>query len=366
MSSEEANSLLTQEGRIHDAGVVNSGYQSTDHPHVSRCGRKTSEEPFGSASPSSPAQDKVCGPRVVKNKGALLILFISAVVDAGQTSALNYALMQLLMTNAYIGKSTSSILYLIFFVTGTAVPQLFYPMAGWIADVHFGRYRVIRLSLWCMWLGQCLLSFMLLPYLLMPSESASVYMTNAIETVLFPLTFVIMNIGLAGFQANAMQFGIDQMVDSSSDEVSTFVHWYYWSIHIGGGTLSMILTPALTGYTLSTVLAGVDALLLGVALLSWYKLKKWLIVEPKGKNPIKTMYDIILFAHRHKTPLYRSALTYWDDRPPTRLDLGKSKYGGPFTTEEVEDVKTFFAITVVLASLGLYIIVDYTVSISQD
>ena len=29
---------------------------------------------------------------------------------------------------------------------------------------------------------------------------------------------------------------------------------------------------------------------------------------------------------------------------PSRLDLGKSRFGGPFTTEQVEDVKTFFKI----------------------
>ena len=34
-------------------------------------------------------------------------------------------------------------------------------------------------------------------------------------------------------------------------------------------------------------------------------------------------------------------LTYWeDDIIPSRVDLGKSKYGGPFTIAQVEDVKT--------------------------
>uniref|UniRef100_A0A1X7VPM4 Uncharacterized protein n=1 Tax=Amphimedon queenslandica TaxID=400682 RepID=A0A1X7VPM4_AMPQE len=36
------------------------------------------------------------------------------------------------------------------------------------------------------------------------------------------------------------------------------------------------------------------------------------------------------------------ALTYWEEEAPSRLDLGKDKYGGPFTEEEVEDVKTVF------------------------
>ena len=34
------------------------------------------------------------------------------------------------------------------------------------------------------------------------------------------------------------------------------------------------------------------------------------------------------------------------------LDLGKEKYGGPFTTEQVEDVKVFYGILKVLFSLG--------------
>ena len=36
------------------------------------------------------------------------------------------------------------------------------------------------------------------------------------------------------------------------------------------------------------------------------------------------------------------ALTYWEEEAPSRLDLGKDKYGGPFTKEEVEDVKIVF------------------------
>ena len=47
------------------------------------------------------------------------------------------------------------------------------------------------------------------------------------------------------------------------------------------------------------------------------------------------------YARKNKYPRRRSALTYWEESAPSRLDLGKDKYGGPFTEEEVEDVKTF-------------------------
>uniref|UniRef100_A0A1X7TFB2 Uncharacterized protein n=1 Tax=Amphimedon queenslandica TaxID=400682 RepID=A0A1X7TFB2_AMPQE len=43
----------------------------------------------------------------------------------------------------------------------------------------------------------------------------------------------------------------------------------------------------------------------------------------------------------HKYPENCSALTYWEEEAPSRLDLGKDKYGGPFTEEEVEDCTIF-------------------------
>ena len=43
---------------------------------------------------------------------------------------------------------------------------------------------------------------------------------------------------------------------------------------------------------------------------------------------------------------------------PSRLDLGKEKYGGPFTTEQVEDVKVFLGILKVLLTLGPFFAVE--------
>ena len=37
---------------------------------------------------------------------------------------------------------------------------------------------------------------------------------------------------------------------------------------------------------------------------------------------------------------------------PSRLDFAKERFGGPFTTEQVENVKTFFRILLVLFAIG--------------
>ena len=74
---------------------------------------------------------------------------------------------------------------------------------------------------------------------------------------------------------------------------------------------------------------------------------KYIMIEPKSSQALKTIYRVLKFVSKNKTPLNRSALTYWEEDIPSRLDLGKSRYGGPFTTEQVEDVKTFFKIIVI-------------------
>ena len=55
------------------------------------------------------------------------------------------------------------------------------------------------------------------------------------------------------------------------------------------------------------------------------------------------MNRVLKFAAKHGKPLgHRSGLTYSDDVRPSRIDFAKQKFGGIFTTEVVEDVKTYF------------------------
>ena len=44
----------------------------------------------------------------------------------------------------------------------------------------------------------------------------------------------------------------------------------------------------------------------------------------------------------------------WEEDIPRRIDLGKNRYGGPFTNEEVEDTKTFLRILPLLLCLFGY------------
>ena len=84
--------------------------------------------------------------------------------------------------------------------------------------------------------------------------------------------------------------------------------------------------------------------------------KKHFYIQRAGLNPFKNIYRVLKYAGpwKHKVPKRRSAFTYWEEDIPPRIDLGKDKYGGPFTTEEVEDTKTFLRILPLLLCLFGY------------
>lgn len=310
------------------------------------------KEPVIHKNHNSPRQwQSIQKPRPVKSKGALLVLLLSLLIDSGYLSTLNSIAS---MIFSIVNFESDPLQYLVAVILlGIAIPQLFYPIAGWIADARLGRYRAIEMSLWLLYIGNCVLFFPFL-FLQLIGKEDRVY-------IIFPLAYVIINLGLAGFRTNIIQFGMDQTVDASGSEQSAFIHWYYWSMYAGTATASSILGCLYTNFLPFVIAVGINVLLTGLALFLWYCLNPWFIKEPITNNPFKTVYMVLKYSSIHKAPLYRSALTYWDDIPPSRLDLGKSKFGGPFSTEEVEDVKTFFATALVLLSIGGFIVINYTV-----
>ena len=89
-------------------------------------------------------------------------------------------------------------------------------------------------------------------------------------------------------------------------------------------------------------------------LIKFCTAKKHFYIQKAGLNPFKNIYKVLKYSWKHKVPEHRSAFTYWEEDIPCRIDLGKNKYGGPFTNEEVEDTKTFLRILPLLLCLFGY------------
>ena len=97
------------------------------------------------------------------------------------------------------------------------------------------------------------------------------------------------------------------------------------------------------------------------SLISYWK-HQWFHIEPGYQNPYKTVYSILKYSKSHKHPLQRSAFTYSENYIPSRLDFAKERFGGPFTTEQVENVKTFFQMLVIVFTIGPVFILEVPTS----
>ena len=100
-------------------------------------------------------------------------------------------------------------------------------------------------------------------------------------------------------------------------------------------------------------------MVLAITLYVVRRRRRWFLIEPGTLNPYKLVYRVTKFARQYKIPVQRSAFTYCEDELPSGLDLGKEKYGGFFTTEQVEDVKAFYGILKVLFSFGIVFFLDF-------
>ena len=220
---------------------------------------------------------------------------------------------------------------------------LLFPMFGLIADIYWGRYKMIRCSLFIMWLA----TITFCPVSFIPPQA------NTVREVSYIVLVMILLLSFGAFQANAIQFGLDQMPDASSIDVITFSNWYVWVWSASTVLVNFSQECISSHYSaLSQLLLPAS---LTLALCLDYNFNHWLIKEPSSSNPLKLIYRVMRYAWKNKYPRQRSAFTYSDDKRYSRIDFAKQKFGGPFTTEEVEDVKTFWKVVMVLVICGIFI-----------
>ena len=278
----------------------------------------------------------------VCSKGILLLLTWSVLIHS-----FRYYLYFELLSNV------SAFQYLFIAVSVVqAVVFLLYPVAGLMGEVCLSRYKLMIVGTILALIG----IFTAVPTLTMAViNEENDYLGETCkknECMDYPLLvpacvgLVIYQFGLGLFEANAIQFGTDQLQFASNEKLSVFVNWYFWSLHT-----TSIISPFIPFSGISVAILGVFSfVLISIMLLCCCGCHSHFTTEPVGRiNPVKHIFKVLNYARHHSQPVFRSAFTYGE--VPSRLDLAKNRYGGPFTTEEVEDVKTFGRILLVLISL---------------
>ena len=312
----------------------------------------------------------------VKSKAAMLILAWSMIIGAVYLVLLNsfgvigYSIQYY---NEHIKKVQTSVNILIITIilvyTILALVLLVYPLSGYIADVWCGRYKAVTISLVLLCVALLLLCGATIIGITKSWHFLHFGLGHSIPFgVLVILTFILIVMSLSCYQANIIQLGLDQLLEAPSEKLGLYVHWLMWAYTFGSfiPLIILVFLPCSVNIRyikdrwikIISFTPFVILLLLSLLLAFTCYNHSWFYSEPGQNNPYKTVFRVLNFARKNKYPLQRSAFTYCDDFRPSKIDFAKERYGGPFTTPQVEDVKTFFRIVIVLLALGPIFILE--------
>ena len=193
---------------------------------------------------------------------------------------------------------------------------------------------------------------------------------NRIETTIIKaIYYTVMNLGTALVVTNIFQLAIEQIPDASSSQLSSLTSWFLFSCVCGFQSpivIIVIFQCYITSHSESTLkylsyFTLVHGIIIAFVLSSFALMKHKLVDNSPTSNTVSHIYQVVKYAIKHRRPVQRSAMTYWEKEIPKGMDLGKRKYGGPFTSEQVEDVKTFFQLSFIFL-LALFYYTSHVMS----
>ena len=249
------------------------------------------------------------------------------------------------------------------------------PLAGYLADSKIGRLQALVGSTYVTLISVIMVLFFGMVITFVPHSLGFKFFLGV--AIALGLAIIGYLLGRMVFIVNILQFVMEHLRDKPTKYSVSCLYLFYWSKSVSNLAASgtnypdhvildfhkvivinkIVFIPAaiITSFTILSLI-----LILAIS----KRRRNWFVSEqPKG-NAYTLVYRVVRFASRNKKPIYRSAFTYCEDELPSRLDLGKQRYGGPFTTEQVEDVKVLFGMLKVLISLGPAFLLDFAVTMS--
>ena len=252
----------------------------------------------------------------IHSKGALLVLFWDMMISISQNLFINIIPFSVTLRNFYF-----------FMALGIG---LIYLVSGYFGDSLVSRYRLILV-------GSHIAFLLLIPLIIIRTFLSSYKYIQYLLSVLHTLS----KMNFAIVRVNLLPFNIDQLIGSSSGELTAIIHWHNFGPIIAGAIFDATSLFNIKQNNFVTLQLVVSIMCVTAVLVSHSLFNHYLDTTPVNTvNPVKLIVRVLCYARKHKYPENRSALTYWEEEAPSRLDLGKDKYGGPFKEEEVEDVKT--------------------------
>ena len=110
------------------------------------------------------------------------------------------------------------------------------PIAGWLADIRYGNFKVFRFGALLFFVSTVLTCICLI----IEEEGVHPTLTRVAITVALLGSYL----GVSACIVTALQLGLDQMPDASSDNIISFIKWFIFSAFFGVWISDIILRSA--------------------------------------------------------------------------------------------------------------------------
>ena len=235
----------------------------------------------------------------MKLRGSLLVIVCCLVVEFCNVNQKEYLFFR------------SSLLDRLFSISIIGLLFLLYPLVGHLADVYLTRYRSLKWSFGILIFITCLL---IVIFGIGNAEFNLGQFKNLQRGIGDFFTIILClfyTAGLGLFQANAIQFGLDHLLEAPTPKLIAFIHWYYWAQNVG--TLALFYTAGSSNCLLDEVNMRINSTLPQLSndaldrmgaigyyiafivaatfiLIRFLLTKKHLYIHKAGLNPFKNMY----------------------------------------------------------------------------
>ena len=187
----------------------------------------------------SPFQQKsvyiLCPPSkhlCLPSKAAILILLLTVILGAMYHDFISFSAF-LIFNNSPCETILS--MYEPLPCTILAIVMMSYPLSGFIADIRCGCLKTVVVSL--MFLLSCWISVTIASLVLQsipqPDSYTLTHNKGIFVMILISISLFTFVIGLAGYQANFIQLGLDQLFEAPNQYLALFIHYAVWIFCLG-------------------------------------------------------------------------------------------------------------------------------------
>ena len=274
--------------------------------------------------------------------------------------------------NEYLGSLFTVLLVSLYAVA--IFLHFLYILLSCISDTCCGRFKAIKCGLASTCFG--ILTYIIASIFVVIVILGAISVPDSIlilAGIVAVVALLVTTVGILMFYVNVLQVTVQQLQKGSSGEVSAYIHWLVWTEALGIAIYSVLVNVASscdegTSGTVLIIIACLQIVVFLVIGFSWYffseEIENYFPNIPT-QSPYKVVYLVVKYAFTHRRPhtlessaQQRVSMTSFNcgNKAPvqasSKLDYSKDIFGGPFTNQQVEDVKSCGRIFMVVLSLS--------------